>query len=89
MTGKMEIDKIMEAYGFETSSSCSGFEWYTKRIQHMGTESFITVTAGDEQKLPESYHEPVVVSMSDLNSGDDIGEPRRFESLQSYLDTLT
>lgn len=85
----MEIDKIMEEYGFETSSSCSGFEWYTKRIQHMGTNAFITVTAGDELKLPKSLHEPVLVSISDLNSGDDMGKPQRFESLQSYLDTLT
>jgi hypothetical protein len=84
----MRIDKIMEEYGFEASSSCSGFEWYTKRIRHMGKDAFITITANDELQPPESLGEPVLVSINDLHSGDELEKPQRFESLQSYFDTL-
>lgn len=85
----MELDNIMEEYGFTISSSCSGFEWYMKRVEHKGTEAFITVTSDDELHLPESLDDPVVVNVSDLNSGNDLEAPQRFESLRSYLDTLS
>jgi len=85
----MELDNIMEEYGFTISSSCSGFEWYMKRIEHKGTEAFITITSDDELHLPESLDDPVVVNVSDLNSGNDLEAPQRFESLRSYLDTLS
>jgi len=85
----MELDNIMEEYGFTISSSCSGFEWYMKRIEHKGTEAFITITSDDELHLPESLDDPVVVNVSDLNSGNDLEAPQRFESLRSYLDKLS
>lgn len=85
----MELDNIMEEYGFTISSSCSGFEWYMKRIEHKGTEAFITITSDDEMHLPESLDDPVVVNVSDLNSGNDLEAPQRFESLRSYLDKLS
>ncbi len=84
----MELDKIMAEYGFTISSSCSGFEWYMKRIEHKDAEAFITITSDDELHLPESLDDPVWVNVSDLNSGNDLEAPRRFESLKSYLDTL-
>ena len=84
----MELDKKMEEYGFTISSSCSGFEWYMKRIEHKGAEAFITITSDDELHLPESLDEPVWVNVSDLNSGNDLEAPQRFESLKSYLNTL-
>ncbi len=84
----MELDKMMGQYGFTISSSCSGFEWYMKKIEHKGAEAFITITSDDELHLPESLDDPVFVSISDLNSGNDLETPRRFESLKSYLDTL-
>jgi hypothetical protein len=84
----MELDEIMESYGFKTSSSCSGFEWYVKEIDYKGNAAFVTITAGDELHLPESMDEPVVVNITDRNSGDDIEPPKRFESLKSYLETL-
>ena len=84
----MELDKIMEEHGFTISSSCSGFEWYMKRIEHKGAEAFITITSDDELHLPESLDDPVCVNVSDLNSGNDLEAPRQFESLKSYLDTL-
>lgn len=85
----MELDNIMEEYGFTISSSCSGFEWYMKRIEHKGTEAFITITSDDELHLPESLDDPVVVNVSDLNSGNDLEAPQRFESLRFYLDKLS
>jgi hypothetical protein len=32
--------------------------------------------------------EPVVVSITDRNSGNELKSPQHFESLKSYLDTL-
>lgn len=85
---KMELDRIMETYGFKISSSCSGFEWYVKRVAYKGNDAFVTITADDELHLPESMDEPVVVNITDHNSGNELETPRRFESLKSYLDTL-
>lgn len=84
----MKLDQIMEEYGFKVSSSCSGFEWYIKKIQYKGNDAFVTITADDELHLPDSVDEPVLVSISDMNSGDELKAPQRFESLKSYLDTL-
>jgi len=84
----MELDQILEKYGFETSTSCSGFEWYVKGIVYEGNDAFITITADDELHLPESMDEPVVVSITDRDSGNELQSPQRFESLKSYLDTL-
>ena len=84
----MELDQIMEAYGFNISSSCSGFEWYVKTVDYKGNEALVTVTADDELHLPKSADEPVVVSVIDNDSGNDLEAPQRFESLQSYLNTL-
>ena len=84
----MELDQIMESYGFKISSSCSGFEWYVKEIEYKGKAAFVTITASDELHLPESVDEPVVVNITDHNSGNDIETPQRFKSLKSYLDTL-
>jgi len=85
---KMELDQIMEAYGFKISSSCSGFEWYVKRVEVKGNDAFVTITADDELHLPESVDEPVIVSVTDHNSGKDLKTPQHFESLKYYLDTL-
>ena len=84
----MELDHIMEAYGFKISSSCSGFEWYVKRVEVKGNDAFVTITADDELHLPGSVDEPVIVSITDHNSGNELETPQRFESLKSYLDTL-
>jgi hypothetical protein len=84
----MELDQIMETYGFETSTSCSGFEWYIKGILYEDNDAFVTVTADDELHLPESMNEPVVVSITDRSSGNELKPSQRFESLRSYLDTL-
>ena len=84
----MELDQIMEKYGFKISSSCSGFEWYIKKVRHKGNDAFVTITADDELHLPDSVDAPVLVSISDMNSGNELEAPQRFESLKSYLDTL-
>jgi hypothetical protein len=85
---KMEINKILEDYGFSVSSSCSGFEWYKKDIKHQGKNAFITITNSDGLGLPESLVDPVVIEIYDLDSGNEIGKSQRFDSLQSYLNTL-
>jgi hypothetical protein len=84
----MELYKIMEEYGFKKSSSCSGFEWYTKSTKYKGVEALITIISNDGPRLPESLDEPVLVDITDRNSGNDLEPSRRFESLKSYLDTL-
>ena len=84
----MELDQIMEAYGFKISSSCSGFEWYVKSVEYKENDAFVTITADDELHLPESVDESVVVSIIDHNSGDELEMPQRFESLKAYLDIL-
>ena len=84
----MELYKIMEEYGFKKSSSCSGFEWYTKSMKYKSVDALITITSNDGPRLPESLDEPVLVDITDRNSGDDLEPPRRFETLKSYLDTL-
>jgi len=84
----MELYKIMEEHGFKKSSSCSGFEWYTKSIEYKSVDALITITSNDQPRLPESLDEPVLVDITDRNSGDDLEPSRRFESLKSYLDTL-
>ncbi len=84
----MDLDQILETYGFESSTSCSGFEWYVKGIVYEGNDAFVTITADDELHLPESINEPVVVSITDRSSGDELTSPQRFDSLKSYLDTL-
>jgi len=84
----MELYKIMEEYGFKKSSSCSGFEWYTKSAKYNSVDALITITSNDEPRLPESLDEPVIVDITDRSSGNDLEPSRRFESLKSYLDTF-
>ena len=84
----MEVYQIMEEYKFKKSTRCSGFEWYTKRIEYKSVDALITIIADDEPRLPESLDEPVLMNISDRNSGNDLEPSRRFESLKSYLDTL-
>jgi hypothetical protein len=84
----MELDQIMESYGFTVSSSCSGFEWYVKELEYKGNDAFVTVTADDELHVPKSMDEPVVVNITDHHSGNELETPQRFESLRSYLDGL-
>ncbi|MBW2640162.1 MAG: hypothetical protein JRE10_08365 [Deltaproteobacteria bacterium] len=71
----MELYKIMEEYGFKKSSSCSGFEWYTKSTKYNSVDALITITSNDEPRLPESLDEPVLVDITDRNSGIDTLDP--------------
>lgn len=84
----MDLDKIMDAYGFSVSSSCSGFEWYKKTIRYQGKDAFITVTDHSVTGLPKSLDEPVLVEMYDMESGKELDKSRNFGSLKSYLETL-
>ena len=84
----MDVDKIMNDYGFSVSSSCSGFEWYKKTIQYKGKDAFITITDHTVTGLPKSLDEPILVEMYDMDSGNEFEKSQNFESLKSYLDTL-
>ena len=84
----MELDNILEEHGFEASSSCSGFSWYTKKIDYKGKKAFIALTDEGGTNLPDSLDKPVLVSTIDLDSGDDLEASRRFETLKSYLNQL-
>jgi len=84
----MDIDKILKDYGFSVSSSCSGFEWYTKTLSHKGKDAYITITDNDGAGLPGSLDSPVLVEIYDFDSGNAIEKSRRFESLKVYLETL-
>ena len=85
----MEVEKIMADYGFSVSSSCSGFEWYKKTIKHQGKDAVITVTDTQSSSLPKSLDDPVLVELYDLDSGNEIEKGRSFDSLKSYIDTLS
>ncbi len=84
----MDVDKIMNDYGFSVSSSCSGLEWYKKTIQYKGKDAFITITDPTFTGLPKSLDEPILVEMYDMDSGNELEKSQNFESLKSYLDTL-
>lgn len=84
----MEINKLMEDYGFSISSSCSGFEWYKKDIKHKGRDAFITVTNNEGLGLPESLKDPILVEIYDLDSGNEIEKSQSFDSLKAFLGTI-
>ena len=83
----MEIERLMEDYGFSVSSSCSGFEWYKKDIKHKGKDAFITITGNEGLGLPESLQDPILVEIYDLDSGNEIEKSQSFDSLKAFLDT--
>jgi hypothetical protein len=84
----MEIDKIMQGYGFSVSSSCSGFEWYKKMIKHKGKDAFITITDKEGLGLPRSVDDSILVEVYDLDSGSELERSQSFESLKAYLEIL-
>jgi len=84
----MDVEKIMEDYGFSVSSSCGGFEWFKKTIKHQGKNAFITVTDQESAGLPKSMDDPILVELYDLDTGKELEKCRSFESLKSYLKAL-
>jgi hypothetical protein len=84
----MNVEKIMEDYGFSVSSSCSGFEWLKKTIKHKGKDAFITITDNENLGLPKSMDDPILVEIYDLDTGDELEQSQSFDSLRSYLDLL-
>jgi len=84
----MEIDELMENYGFSVSSSCGGFEWYNKIIKHKGRDAFITLTNKDGSGLPNSMDDPILVDIYDSQSGNELEKSQSYASLKSFLDTI-
>jgi hypothetical protein len=85
----MTLNQEMEKYGFGASSSGGGCEWYTKETQHKGKKAFIAVTDDGGLSLPESLDDPVYVGIYDMDSGDLLEEVQKFESLRSYLGSIS
>jgi len=84
----MSIEEVMKSYGFNIAASCAGIALYTRWIKYKGKRAYVSITDTNGKCLPLTLNEPVEVRIYDLRSGDDMGEPQHFESLQSYLDTL-
>lgn len=84
----MEVDKVMEDYGFSVSSSCGGIEWYKKIIKHKGKDAFVAITDNGSSGLPKSLDDPILIEIYDLDSGNELEKSQGFESLKSYLNTL-
>ena len=85
----MSIEEVMKSYEFNLAASCAGIASYTRWIKYQGKRAYVSVTDLDEKGQPMTLGEPVKVSIYDLRSGDELEESQRFETLQSYLDTLT
>ena len=85
----MSIEEVMTGYGFNLAASCAGIASYTRWIKYKGKRAYVSVTDINEKGLPMTLGEPVKVNIYDLRSGDELEDPERFETLQSYLDTLT
>lgn len=71
----MDIDMVMEKYGFAPSLSGGGCEWYTKEINYKGRKALVAVTDNGGLGLPESLEEAVYVGIYDLDSGDETSKP--------------
>ena len=84
----MDVEKIMEKYGFSASLSGGGCEWYTKQFIYNGRNAFYAVTDDGGLGLPETLDEAVYVGIYDVDSGDEIVEAKIFVTLQSFLDSI-
>lgn len=84
----METQTVMEIRGFSTAPSGGGCEWYTKEVEYKGGMAFVAITDDGGIGLPESLEEPVYVGVYDAATGDTIEDPRLFDSLRSYLDSM-
>jgi len=86
----MSVEEIMKDHGFRVSASCAGQAWYTKFIDYNGRRAYITVMDKEgEEGLPQLLDEPVTVVVYDLRSGDELEKYPDFDSLKSYLESLT
>jgi hypothetical protein len=84
----MSVEEILKEHGFNFSASCGGKASYTKWIKHNGKRAYVTVNDASGESFPTTPEEPVRVTVHDLKSGEEL-ETRDFESLSSYLATLT
>ena len=84
----MTVEETMQEHGFRISASCAGTAWYTKFIEYQGKRAYITVTDREGEGLPMTFDEPVQVGVYELRSGDELTEPIKADSLQSYLESL-
>jgi hypothetical protein len=85
---KKDVNDILEKHGFWASESGGGCMWYTKSIKYKGKGAFVAITDNGGGGIPESFNEPVMVGIYDLDSGEELEECKDFYSLRSYLESL-
>jgi len=84
----MGVEEVMKDHGFRLSAGCSGKASYTKHVRQDGKRAYISVTIPAGEGFPTTLEEPVLVTVYDLKSGDELGPGQGFNSLESYLKTL-
>jgi hypothetical protein len=83
------VEAVMEEHGFRLSASCGGQASYTKTIPFQGRRALISVNEQGGGGLPVSMNDPVLVTVTDLRSGDDVEPARTFSTLAEYLTSVT
>jgi hypothetical protein len=84
----MNVEEAMEKHGFRLSASCSGKAAYTKFLKHKGKRAYISITGPGGEGFPATLEEPVRVAIHDLRSGDEVGTPEDFASVNAFLESL-
>jgi hypothetical protein len=83
------VEAVMEEHGFRLSASCAGHASYTKTIPFKGRRALISVSEQGGGGVPGSMNDPVLVTVTDLRSGDDVEPFRTFSTLAEYVASLT
>lgn len=84
----MGVEEVMTEHGFRLSAGCSGKASYTKHIRHDGKRAYISVTIPAGEGFPTTLEEPVLVTVYDLKSGDELAPGQDFSSLETYLKSI-
>jgi hypothetical protein len=82
------VEAVMEEHGFHLSASCAGHASYTKTIPFQGRRALVSVSEQGGAGVPVSMDDPVLVTLTDLRSGDDVAPSRTFSTLAEYLASL-
>lgn len=84
----MSVEDVMREHGFNLSASCAGKAAYTKFTEYNGKRAYISITDAKGEGFPISLDEPVLVTIYDFRSGDELEEARQVESLGDYLESM-
>lgn len=84
----MSVEEVMTQHGFRLSAGCSGKASYTKNVKHEGKRAYLSVTVPEGEGFPTTLEEPILVTIYDLKSGDELGVGQKYSSLAAYLETV-